>query len=42
MLPELKSIAVILPVFNEASIVKDMVASVDAFAKENPHYCFSL
>lgn len=37
---EITSVAVILPSFNERNIIGEMVASVGAFAAENPHYSF--
>lgn len=37
---KIKSVAVILPIFNECDIVAEAVAAVAAFAEQHPHYSF--
>jgi len=37
---EIRSLAVILPIFNECSMVEETVNAVSAFAARNPHYYF--
>ena len=37
---EIRSVAVILPTFNERNNIEQMIGEVSAFAAENPHYHF--
>jgi dolichyl-phosphate beta-glucosyltransferase len=37
---EIRSVAVVLPTFNERNNIEQMVGDVSAFAAENPHYRF--